>query len=64
MASKIVEVTDDSTGVVLASFEADTTMNGVAVAMHGIWHSPELMERYVSIMNTLGQWLRDNAGVE
>ena len=64
MASKIVEVTDDSTGVVLASFEADTTMGGVTLSFYGVWHTPELMERYVSIMNTLGQWLRDNAGVE
>lgn len=62
MATKIIEVTDDQNGTTLASFEANTDMHSVAMTFYGIWHTPELMERYVGIMNSLGQWLRDNGG--
>lgn len=59
MAQRSVNVVD-AAGTVLAEFTADTDMGGIAVSFFGQWHSPALMARYVSEMQTLSQWLIDN----
>lgn len=60
MASRVFELIDEQHGVTFLKLTADTEMRGVAIEAFGIWHNPNLLERYQSLLGEARQWLLDN----
>lgn len=51
----------DDAGHDLVKITADTGMRGAAVEFYGVWHGPQLLERYTQLFTEVGLWLTQNA---